>query len=187
MKPTRPLPLFLLSVATGLVVVLGAFGWQHAAREKLLPARPLAPGISISEQLQPQAMDVARRKFTTVIDMRPDGEAGDEPSSEQMGAAARSMNLKFIYVPVPHGDIPESVVTSLSAALAGQHGPVLLYCRSGRRAARSWSLVEASRSAGMSVDAILAAVKASGQDADDLRGNLEKRVQARKPVGGTAT
>ena len=187
MKPARRFPVFLASVATGAVVVAGAFAWSHWQDRRALPDRPLAPGIAISQQLQPTAMRVAADTYTTVIDMRPDGEAPDEPGSQMMAAAAKVQGLQFAYVPVPHGDIPDAVVDSLSNALASRPGPVLLYCRSGRRAARSWSLVEASRPGGMAVDEILAAVKASGQDASDLRARLEQRVRARRPVGAPAT
>ena len=187
MKLSHPMSVFLLSVATGAVVVAAMFGWGAWQRHHALPARVLAPGVAISEQLQPSAMSVAQESFTTVIDMRPDGEAAGQPSSAEMAAAAKAQRLQFAYVPVPHGDIPDDVVDSLSNALASQTGPVLLYCRSGRRAARSWSLVEASRPGGMSVDEILAAVKGSGQDAGDLRARLERRVLARQPAGGAAT
>jgi uncharacterized protein (TIGR01244 family) len=180
MTPRRRLPVFWTSVLVGAAVVAGLFGWSHWQRQISLPDRPLAPGIGVSQQLQPKAMRVvADRAYTTVIDMRPDGEAPDEPGSAQMAAAARAQHLQFAYVPVPHGDIPDSVADSLARALASRPGPVLLYCRSGRRAARSWSLVEASRPGGMSVDEILAAARASGQDASDLRHRLEQRVRAR--------
>jgi uncharacterized protein (TIGR01244 family) len=116
--------------------------------------------------------------------MRPDGEAAGQPGSAEMASAANTQHVQFAYVPVPHGDIPDAVVDSLANAMASRPGPVLLYCRSGRRAARSWALVESSRPAGMRVDEILAAVRASGQDAGDLRARLDKRILARRPVDG---
>ena len=184
MNLTRPRNVFLLSVAAGAIVVAAAFGISKWQRDRAVPAHPLAPGIAISQQLQPDAMGIARQRFVTVIDMRPDGEDAGQPSSSEMAAAAQSQQLQFAYVPVPHGDIPDAVVDKLSDALAGRPGPVLLYCRSGRRAARSWSLVEASRPGGMDVEQILTAVLASGQDASDLRARLEQRVKARRPVVG---
>ncbi|HEY9025578.1 MAG TPA: TIGR01244 family sulfur transferase [Burkholderiaceae bacterium] len=184
MNLARPRNLFLLSVAAGAIAVAGAFGVSRWRSDRAVPAHPLAPGIAISEQLQPEAMAYASDRFVTVIDMRPDGEAAGQPSSAQMAAAAQAQHLQFAYVPVPHGDIPDAVVDKLSTALADHSGPVLLYCRSGRRAARSWSLVEASRPGGLDVDRILAAVKTSGQDASDLRASLEQRVRARRPAAG---
>ncbi|MFL6657217.1 MAG: beta-lactamase hydrolase domain-containing protein, partial [Massilia sp.] len=87
--------------------------------------------------------------------------------------------LNFVYIPVPHGAIPDSAVTALGKALANSPGPVLLYCRSGRRAARTWSLVEASRTGGLDAAQIIATVKASGQEVDDLKDALEQRIAAR--------
>ena len=182
MKASHPAAVFLIAVSTGAALVVGAFGVGKWRDHQALPAHVLAPGISISEQLRPQSMDVAREQFATVIDMRPDGEAPDEPGSDRMAAAASERQLQFAYVPVPHGDIPDAVIDQLSAAIAARPGPVLLYCRSGRRAARSWSLLEASRPGGLGVDQILAAVRGSGQDASDLRARIAQRVQARKPA-----
>ena len=174
---------FGASVAIGAVAVAGAFGWQHHRR---IPARLLDDGVLISEQLQPESMaELARTGYAKVIDLRPDGEAGDEPSSSVMAAAAGRSGLPFAYVPVPHGDIPESAVEALKKALQGRKGPVLLYCRSGRRAARTWSLVEAGDPHGMGADAILASVHAAGQSADDLRGEIERRVGLRPKASGS--
>ncbi len=171
---------FLASVALGAVLVAGAFGYSTWMRDRALPLHPLARDISITEQLRPEAMrQLTADGFATVIDMRPDGEAADEPRSSVMASAAQANHLHFAYVPVPHGDIPDSVVASLKTALVANPGPVLLYCRSGRRAARSWSLVEASKAGGMSTDEILAAVKSTGQTADDLHDAIARRVQAR--------
>ncbi len=178
-KPARPIVVFALAALIGAAGVAGGFGWQQRQRTRALPAHPLARNIAISQQLQPTAMPFVAERFATVIDMRPDGEDAGQPSSGEMAAAAGAQKLRFAYVPVPHGEIPESAVTALSAELTRSGGDVLLYCRSGRRAARTWSLAEASRADGMGVDAILAAVHASGQDASDLRANLERRVRAR--------
>ena len=182
MTARRSLLVFGAALALGAAGVLLATGVPEWRRAQAVPAHQLARGVSISEQLHPDAMPYAHQSFETVIDMRPDGEAAGQPTSTEMAAAAHAQHLGFAYVPVPHGDIPENVVASLSTALAGHAGPVLLYCRSGRRAARAWSLVEAGRAGGLGVDEILAAVKASGQDADDLRANLEKRVRTRPSV-----
>ena len=186
MKWSHPFAIFLLSATIGAVGVAGAFGVSKWQSRRVLPAHVLASGVAISEQLQPAAMREARGDFFTVIDMRPDGEAAGQPTSTAMAAAAQAEGLQFAYVPVPHGDIPDAVVDRLSEAMASRPGPVLLFCRSGRRAARSWALVEASRPGGLGVDDILGSVKASGQDASDLRARLEQRVRTRKPMDGAS-
>jgi uncharacterized protein (TIGR01244 family) len=134
----------------------------------------------VSEQLQvSQLREVKQRGFATVIDLRPDGEAEGQPTAELVKATADAHKLAFAYVPVPQGDIPDSAVDALNKAIADSPKPVLLYCRSGRRAARTWSLVEASRPGGGSASEIMAAVKASGQSADDLAGAIHARIAKR--------
>ena len=170
------------ALLTGITLVLATAGyarWQRPAPARTLP---LTQSVSVSEQLKPDQLPALREAgYTAIIDLRPDGEAPDQPSAAQMGEAARANRMAFVYVPVPHGAIPDSAVTALHQALAEHPGPVLLYCRSGKRAARTWGLVEASRSGGAEVEAILAAVKAGGQSADDLRGQIAERVKARQP------
>jgi uncharacterized protein (TIGR01244 family) len=97
-----------------------------------------------------------------------------------MAAAATAEGLDFAYIPVPHGQIPDAAVTALQQQLAKKTGPVLLYCRSGSRAARTWSLVEASRHNGLNAAEILAAVKASQLNADDLEPAIRQRIALRE-------
>jgi uncharacterized protein (TIGR01244 family) len=173
----------VFALLTGMTLVLASAGYSRWQRPEPARIKQLTERIGISEQLKPdQVADLARQGYATIIDLRPDGEAPDQPSSAQMHAAAAGRKIAFIYVPVPHGAIPDSAVTALDTALADNAGLVLLYCRSGKRAARTWGLVEASRSGGLEVEAILAAVKASGQSADDLRAQLAARVEARQPA-----
>jgi len=115
-----------------------------------------------------------------VIDLRPDGEEPDQPSSDEMRKVAEANHLAFHYVPVSHGEIPDAAVSSLQTALAESPRPVLLYCRSGRRAVRTFSLVEASRPDGPTLPQIIAAASAAGQDVSDLKDSLEARIKARK-------
>lgn len=143
----------------------------------------LGSGVSVRDQVSlPEIAKLKASGFRTVIDLRPDGEATDQPPSSAVAASTAAAGLGFRYVPTPHGDIPDSVVTALSQALAGAEQPVILYCRSGKRAARVWALAEASRDGGMPGEQIMASVRAAGQPVDDLRGRIEARVAGRKPA-----
>jgi len=84
-------------------------------------------------------------------------------------------------VPVPHGDIPEDVAVRLQSVLADPRD-VLLYCRSGKRAARTWALAEARRPGGLSAEQIQASVQGAGQDAADLRDRIDLAINARPKV-----
>ncbi len=164
-------------IIAGVVLVLAANA--HAAS----PAKvsQLTEQFSVAGQVTPdQLAELKARGFTTIVALRPDGEGPDQPTAAQMEAAARSHGLAFAYVPITAGAaIPDTAVASLSKAIADQPGKVLLYCRSGSRAARTWALAEASRPGGAQANTILDAVKASGQSAEDLRDAISKRVLAR--------
>lgn len=188
MKPFRNSWIFVGALVAGLGGVLGMSAYARLTEPP--PAEPktistlgvkrLTDTVSVSEQLQvSQVGEVKLRGFATVIDLRPDGEAEGQPTAELVKATAGAHNLSFAYVPVPQGDIPDSAVDALNKAIADSPKPVLLYCRSGKRAARTWSLVEASRPGGSSASEILAAVKASGQSADDLAGAINARIAKR--------
>ena len=164
----------------GIALVLATAA--HAGVQASLPVKvsTLTERFAVSGQVTPdQVADLKARGYTTIIALRPDAEGPDQPSAAHMDTVARSHGMVFAYVPVAPGPIPDSAVAALGNALDDNPGKVLLYCRSGSRAARTWSLVEASRRGGADTNAILAAVKASGQSADDLRDAIARRVSLR--------
>lgn len=185
---------FLVSVALGMGLVLVAAAVSRlttptAQQGRVSPPRAehasfvLGPGVSVRDQLT--LAEVARLKdggVRTIIDLRPDGEAPDQPAAGAVGAAARAAGLGFAYVPTPHGDILDTVVEDLARAMAVAEQPVLLYCRSGKRAARVWALAEASRPGGASPEVIAAAVRGAGQPVDDLLTRITQRAASRKPA-----
>jgi uncharacterized protein (TIGR01244 family) len=182
---TKP-QVFWLSTLIGLILVVAGFGYDDwSSRPPQSPLNRLVADIWVSEQLHLDAIaNLRARGFRTLIDLRPDGEAPDQPPASEVESAALGNNMRFFYVPVPHGDIPEEAVTALAKALANSPKPVLLYCRSGRRAARTWSLVEAARPNGLDANAIQAAVKAAGQSVDDLNAVILQRISHRSPDSG---
>ena len=181
MKPIGKKTLFVGSIVLGIALVLGNAVIARVRAPSPVLTHPLTDKIDIAEQVQLDAIPLLRRAgYTNIIDLRPDGEAADQPPSAQVETAVLANRMSFSYVPVVHGDIPANTVLALEHAITKQGGRTLLYCRSGRRAARTWSLVEASRSGGMDAAAILAAVKRSGQSADDLNPAIQARIAARK-------
>lgn len=181
--------LFLLALLTGFAAVVA-----HAAIDRMDKPVPSAPAgarstgtmhrlsdrIAVRDQLTPaDVATIAAHGFGAVFDLRPDGEVPDQPSSDVIGNVVRAAGLRFAYLPTPHGDIPEAVVRDLGRALDGDTGKVLLYCRSGKRAARVWALAEASRAGGSDAAAITAAVRAAGQPIDDLLPQITKRIASR--------
>lgn len=178
MKPTICITI-PCALAAGAVLAAPAWAGPEAAAPASI--RALTGRLAVAGQVSPgQLAELKARGYTTIIALRPDGEGPDQPSAAQMQEAARSNGMGFAYVPVAPGAVPDAAVTALGQALAADSGKVLMYCRSGSRAARTWSLAEASRPGGAEADAILASVKASGQSADDLRAAIALRVAARQ-------
>jgi len=177
--------IFALAFLLGLAPVL-VESFLHRPHDSLeKKPLPLTDNVYVTEQLKREDIfAVSKEGFKTLIDIRPDGEVPDEIPSSDAGRIAVQTGLKFAYVPVPHGPIPASAVTALSDALAGKPRPVLLYCHSGRRAARTFSLVEASRPGGLDAAHILAMVKAAGQSADDLSAEINDRIAHRSAQAG---
>lgn len=172
---------FLLAALLGMAGVIVAALATRTPPAAEAEVHPLPGGVWVAEQVTPaQLADLDGKGFRAVVDLRPDGEAAGQPSSLQVGRAAHDAGLAFQYIPVPHGPIPADAVEQLARALSTSNKPILLYCHSGRRAARTWALAEASRAGGLAEDAILQAVAQAGQDAGDLRPEIARRI-ARRP------
>jgi uncharacterized protein (TIGR01244 family) len=172
---------FFLAMAVGVAaVILWNVVDRVSAPSEVVP-RQLADGIWVSEQVTPEQLPAFKaRDIKAVIDLRPDGEVPDQPSSNVMADAAAKAGLQFAYIPVAHSDAPPAAaVDALVQSLAKLDKPVLLYCRSGRRAVRTWALAEASRAGGLDTAAIEEAAKAAGQTTDGLHDMITARVAAR--------
>jgi uncharacterized protein (TIGR01244 family) len=158
----------------------------YMARPKFPVTAPelkqLSENVFLTSQLQPATVPYLKRNgIRTVIAVRPDGEAPDQPSSTEIAAAAEEQRYQFHYIPVPHDSIPEEAIDSLHDALTLDQGPFVLYCRTGRRAVRLFALTEAMRADGPNADAILEMVTNAGFTADDLREDIAKRISRRSP------
>lgn len=174
---------FLLAVLVGIGLVVVNAAIERSRTRQSVVAKPLAGAVWVTEQInETQLADIKAKGLRAVVDLRPDGEAADQPPSTVVARAAQASGLGFSYIPVPHGDIPTTAVDALDRALARSDKPLLLYCHSGRRAARTWALAEASRPGGLDAAAIQAAVRTAGQSAEDLGVQIEARIAAR-PAG----
>ncbi|WP_226553435.1 bifunctional protein tyrosine phosphatase family protein/NAD(P)/FAD-dependent oxidoreductase [Celeribacter naphthalenivorans] len=122
----------------------------------------ITDGLSVSGQVQPEDMaKLKRRGFRAVVCNRPDGEAADQPTHEEMARAAEAEGLEFLYLPVTPGMVTEETATAFRQALTELPGPVFGYCRTGTRTTTLWSLAMAKEK---SVVDILAATNAAGYD-----------------------
>jgi uncharacterized protein (TIGR01244 family) len=174
--------LFVVSVVvtTGTLLAVIYANRPERAGARIPDLMPLNGDIFLTSQLAPEHMRPLRNKgIRSVIDIRPDGEAAGQPSSDELSAASIRRGMKFHYVPVPHETIPDEAVDALRNALTQAPRPTVLYCRTGRRAARTFALAEASRVDGPDTQAILEMVRSAGFTTDDLREKIAERISRR--------
>lgn len=175
------LRLFGLSVFCTMVVglvYLSVQRWNELRHQTKLTR--IANHLFLASQLRPENMSFLRsRRIRAIVDMRPDGEAPDQPTSAEMRSAATATHIEFHYIPVPHESLPDEAVASLQAALEKDAGQTVLYCRTGRRAVRLFALASASREDGPDADEILSLVRTAGFNADDLIERIDQRIAKR--------
>jgi uncharacterized protein (TIGR01244 family) len=117
----------------------------------------VAPQIGVGD-----VAAAARAGYALLINNRPDGEAPDQPTSEQMAEAACDAGLAYVHIPVRGGPTLEQV-EAMQAALAQTKGPALAFCRSGTRSIVTWALGEA-RTGTLSREALLRLGAQAGYD-----------------------
>ena len=107
-----------------------------------LPVRAIAPDVCVAPQLAPGAMaEAAQAGFKSVVNNRPDFEHGpDQPTNAEIEAAARAAGLEYRFLPVESGYQSPEEIAAMVELLAELPRPMLLFCRSGARSTRLYSL-----------------------------------------------
>ena len=117
---------------------------------------------TVSAQVMPADMEAIKAAgIRAIICNRPDGEGADQPSFQEIAAAAKKAGIEARYVPVQSGMVSDDDVDAFSVALKDLPRPVLAYCRTGTRSATLWSFHESKK---RPMPEILAATKAAGYD-----------------------
>lgn len=132
----------------------------------------VTPAFAVAGQLTLE--DVARAKaegFAALIVNRPENEEPDQPALADIQAAADAAGLKLHILPF-QGPPPPAVVAQTADLLERTPGPVLAYCRTGRRSIMAWALAEALAGA-RGPDELIALAAKAGYDLGGARGALE--------------
>ena len=123
----------------------------------------LTPNISVAHQLTEQDLEAAAAAgFKTIINNRPDGEAPDQPPSEEIAAAAKRLGLAYHHIPAVSGQISNNQVEAFRTALGGAEKPALAFCRTGTRSTYLWALARAQLGDGR--DELIEKAAAAGYD-----------------------
>ena len=102
------------------------------------PLQRLSADLCVAPQLAPADMAwVAQSGFKSVINNRPDFEAGaDQPTSAAIAAAAQAAGLAYAFLPVDPGVQTALEAARFKALLAELPKPILAFCRSGTRSGK---------------------------------------------------
>lgn len=109
-----------------------------------LPVQAIDTDVCVAPQLTPDAMaEAARAGFRGVVNNRPDFEGGDDqPTSAQLEAAARAAGLEYRYLPVSGAYQSPEEAKKMAELLRDLPRPLLMFCRSGARSTRLYTLAQ---------------------------------------------
>lgn len=128
--------------------------------------RPLSPSVLASPQIEPADLAEAKAQgITLVVNNRPDDEEAGQPAGAEIEAAARTLGLDYVAIPIS-GTFEAAKVDAMRDALAKNDGKTLAFCRTGTRSAHLWGLAEARD--GSPLDAIKQAGADAGYDLSRL-------------------
>ena len=134
--------------------------------------RQVTESFWASPQIDPSDVDEAKaRGFRLIINNRPEGEADDQTPGPRIEAAARAAGLDYLAIPITHAGFSEDQVRAMVAAIDGEAGPILGYCRSGTRSTLLWSLAQAMQ--GGDPDAIARQAAGAGYDVASIRPQID--------------
>jgi uncharacterized protein (TIGR01244 family) len=173
--------LFLISFLLTTGVMLLLMYLDQRKRGDVPDLTRLTNNVFVTSQLKPSAVrELKIRRIRTIVDFRPDGEAADQTPSSVIESFSKAQGIAFHYIPVPHESIPDDAVDALRDVMSQSAKPTVLYCRSGKRAARTFALAVASQADGPDLDGILGMVRAAGFSAEDLKPNIAERISQRR-------
>lgn len=99
----------------------------------------LTDSVGVAGQVRPEDMpSIAQAGYQVVINNRPDGEAPDQPPSEDIAAAANAAGLEYHYYPLNAMNYPGDDPAAMAALFDDDSRPVFAFCRSGTRSSNLW-------------------------------------------------
>lgn len=134
--------------------------------------RKADPNFAVAGQINVEDVGrAATEGYRTLIVNRPENEDPGQLSHAEIAAAAKAAGLKFHVLPFT-GPPPPAIVAETAEILEAAQGPVLAYCRTGRRSIMAWAMAQALTGARSPAELIEMAGKA-GYDLEGARPALE--------------
>ncbi|MEM8563397.1 MAG: TIGR01244 family sulfur transferase [Pseudomonadota bacterium] len=104
-----------------------------------MQAQRINDSVAVCGQIVPeQVAQIAEAGFKVLLNNRPDGEEGGQPSGRDIEAAALEAGLVYYHLPVTAGNFPGADVETMAALFDDESAPVFAFCRTGTRCANLW-------------------------------------------------
>ncbi len=124
--------------------------------------RKISDEIAVSPQIAPSDLKAIHAAgYRSIICNRPDGEAADQPTWQEVESAAKAEGLETRFIPISGGMVGDDDIAAFRTALMELPGPVFAYCRTGTRSTTLWSLAVAGQK---DLPEILEATSKAGYD-----------------------
>ncbi|PWE33441.1 TIGR01244 family phosphatase [Maritimibacter sp. 55A14] len=124
--------------------------------------RTISKALGVSPQIAVDDIPaIAEQGYRAIICNRPDGEGADQPTFDEIEAAAKAAGLEARYIPIVAGKVRDEDAREFGEAMQALPKPALAYCRTGTRSATLWSLSQAET---LPLADILATTKTAGYD-----------------------
>ncbi|MBY0565864.1 MAG: TIGR01244 family phosphatase [Hyphomonadaceae bacterium] len=132
----------------------------------------VTPEFAVAGQLE--IADIARAAaegYKVLVCNRPEGEDPGQPTEAEIKSATETAGLTYKSLPYT-GQTPPGVVAETAVLLDETNGPVLAYCRTGKRSIMAWALAQAL-SGDRSPEEIIALASRAGYDLSGAKGALD--------------
>jgi uncharacterized protein (TIGR01244 family) len=97
--------------------------------------------VSVSAQIFPgDVRQLAAMGFKSIINNRPDGEEGGQPTNSEIQQVANEQGVNYFYLPVISGNITQTQCRAFAQLLRDAPKPILAFCRTGTRCSVLWSM-----------------------------------------------
>ncbi len=137
----------------------------------------ITPEFAIGPQLSAEDFEALRAAgFSSVLNARPDDEAGTYLLSHDAERLARANGLVYAHSPTEnHAIFEPEIIDRFEQALAELPKPIFAHCKTGTRASILWALVAARH---RNVEDVIATLRAAGQELDFLEQELRESAEA---------
>lgn len=134
--------------------------------------RPVTDRFLASPQISTaDVAEAAAQGVTLIINNRPEEEDPNQPSGAAIAAAAREAGMEYVAIPVTHAGFSVPQVDAMRAALDGNDGKALAFCRSGTRSTLLWALAEADN--GRDPETVATEAAGAGYDVSPIRSIMD--------------